>query len=90
MKITFDPTKRERTLIERKLDFMDASKVFEGRTLTLEDDRFDYGERRFQTYGVLAGRGVMVVWTPRGEVRHVMSMRYCHERESRKVRKRLG
>ncbi len=90
MKITFDPKKRERTLIERELDFVDASKVFEGRTLTLEDDRFDYGERRFQTYGVLAGRVVMVVWTPREAFRHVISMRYCHERESRKVRERLG
>ena len=45
MKITSDPNKRERTLIERDLDFMDAAKVFVGRALTLEDDRFDYGER---------------------------------------------
>ena len=90
MKITSDPNKRERTLIERDLDFMDAAKVFVGRALTLEDDRFDYGEMRFQTYGVLEGRVVMVVWTPRDEARHVISMRYCHEREARKVRERLG
>lgn len=90
MKITCDPTKRERTLAERGLDFMDAAKVFEGRTLTLEDDRFDYGETRFQTYGVLGDRVVMVVWTPRDEVRHVISMRHCHEREARKVREHLG
>ena len=90
MKITCDPNKRERTLIERDLDFMDAAKVFVGRALTLEDDRFDYGEMRFQTYGVLDGRVVMVVWTPRDEARHVISMRYCHEREARKVRERLG
>lgn len=90
MKITCDPTKRERTLAERGLDFMDAAKVFEGRTLTLEDDRFDYGETRFQSYGVLGDRVVMVVWTPRDEVRHVISMRYCHEREARKVREHLG
>nr|WP_184422036.1 BrnT family toxin [Rhodoblastus sphagnicola] len=90
MKITCDPNKRERTLIERGLDFMDASKVFEGRTLTLEDDRFDYGEKRFQTYGVLGGRVVMLVWTPRNEARHVISMRHCHEREVRKVSEHLG
>ena len=90
MKITYDPGKRERTLTERGLDFMAASHVFEGATLTLEDDRFDYGERRFQTYGVLNGRVVMLEWTPRGEARHVISMRYCHEREAQKVRDRLG
>jgi uncharacterized DUF497 family protein len=69
---------------------MAASLVFEGPTLTLEDDRFDYGEQRFQTYGVLDGRMVMLVWTSRGEARHVISMRYCHEREAQKVRERLG
>lgn len=90
MDITCDPMKREKTLLERGIDFMDAAEVFAGLTLTLEDDRFDYGETRFQTYGFLAGRVVMVVWTPRGEARHIISMRYCHEREARKVRDRLG
>ncbi len=90
MDITCDPMKREKTLLERGIDFMDAAEVFTGLTLTLEDDRFDYNEARFQTYGFLAGRVVMVVWTPRGEARHIISMRYCHEREARKVRDRLG
>jgi uncharacterized DUF497 family protein len=89
-KITYDPAKRERTLVERGLDFLDAEAVFAGDTLTLEDDRFDYGETRYQTYGVLQDRVVMVVWTPRGEARHVISMRHCHDREARKVRKHLG
>lgn len=90
LKITCDPLKRERTLRERGLDFLDAERVFEGMTLTLEDDRFDYGETRFQTYGVLDDRVVMIVWTPRHESRHVISMRHCHEREARKVWQHLG
>lgn len=90
MKITCDPSKREKTLAERGLDFMEASNVFMGRTLTLEDDRFEYGETRFQTYGALDDRIVMIVWTPRDEARHVISMRHCHEREARKVREHLG
>ncbi|MFG1461742.1 BrnT family toxin [Xanthobacter sp. DSM 24535] len=85
MDITCDPAKRTWTLEHRGIDFMDASEVFAGTTLTLEDDRQDYGETRYQTYGWLAGRVVMVVWTPRGEARHVISMRHCHEREARKV-----
>lgn len=49
MDITFDPAKRDRTLIERGLDFAEVGEVFAGRTLDLRDDRFDYGEARFQT-----------------------------------------
>lgn len=90
MRVTFDPAKRDRTLAERGIDFVWAERIFSGRTLTLPDDRFDYGESRFQTYGFLADRVVMVVWTPREDARHVISMRYCHEREARRVRDRMG
>ena len=80
--ITFDLAKREWTLKERAIDFLDAVQVFEGRTLDVEDMRRDYGETRIQTIGFLVGRMVMVVWTPRdGDVRHVISMRKCNERE---------
>ncbi len=75
MPISFDPAKRDKTLTERGLDFADATAVFAGITLTLADTRRDYGERRWQSYGLLDGRLVMVVWTERGEDRHVMSMR---------------
>jgi uncharacterized protein (DUF4415 family) len=39
------------------------------------DDRWDYGEERYQTYGLLDGRLVLIVWTPRDAARHVISMR---------------
>jgi uncharacterized DUF497 family protein len=90
MDVTFDPQKREKVLRERGLDFAVAGRVFEGRFLTLEDTRRAYGETRFQTYGSLDDRVVMVVWTPRGEARHIISMRYCHEREAKRVRERMG
>ncbi|RBP07075.1 hypothetical protein DFR50_1295 [Roseiarcus fermentans] len=90
MTVTCDPAKRERTLQERGLDFLDAEMVFSGRTLTLIDDRKAYGEVRYQTYGFVGDRVVMVVWTDRAPARHVISMRYCHEREAAKVRARMG
>ncbi|MCK0196890.1 BrnT family toxin [Ancylobacter sp. 6x-1] len=91
MKITSDPTKRETTLRERGLDLeADSAIAFAGRTLTQRDDRFDYGEDRFQSYGIVRDRLVMIVWTPRGEGRHVISMRHCHDKEARKVLPRLG
>lgn len=81
IKITFDARKRQQTLAERKVDFKDAVEVFAGRTLTVKDDRHDYGEDRFQTIGFFSSRMVMVVWTPRGDARHVISMRKCNDRE---------
>lgn len=81
MKITFDPAKRQAAFRERGLNFVDASIVFAGPTITVQDTRRDYGEARFQTVGFLADRMVMVVWTPRGEARHVISMRKCNDRE---------
>jgi uncharacterized protein len=86
MSITFDPAKRELTLRTRGLDFADAGQVFAGTLFEDFDDRFDYGEDRFVTVGFLGARMVVVVWTPRGTDRHIISMRKCTEHE----RKRYG
>jgi uncharacterized protein len=90
VKITFDPSKRQAALRERGLDFADAPIVFAGPTITAQDRRRDYGEARFQTVGFLADRMVMVVWTPRDEARHVMSMRKCNDREKAIYQERFG
>jgi uncharacterized DUF497 family protein len=76
--ISFDPEKRTTTLEHRGLDFADAGLVFAGRTVTVQDARRQYGEDRFITAGHLAGRCVVLVWTPRGEARRIISMRYAH------------
>jgi hypothetical protein len=81
VKITFDPVKRQTALDKRGLEFADTAIIFAGLTITVEDTRRDYGEARFQTVGFLADRMVMVVWTPRDEARHVISMRKCNDRE---------
>jgi uncharacterized DUF497 family protein len=90
MKITFDPAKREKTLAERNLDFADAALVFAGLNYTFEDDRFDYGERRYITVGLLRARMVILVWTPRGSGRHIISFRKANDRETKKYKSRLG
>jgi uncharacterized DUF497 family protein len=81
MDITYDPEKRAKTFAERGLDFDDAVQVFAGQTIDLLDDRTDYGEVRWVTYGLLNGRMVALVWTARGEHRHIISMRKANERE---------
>ncbi|OYX93958.1 MAG: hypothetical protein B7X90_03985 [Novosphingobium sp. 17-62-19] len=90
LRVTFDPAKRARTIEDRGLDFADAGKILGGPVFTLHDDRFDYPEPRFQTYGSLDGRLVMFVWTPIDSGVHVISMRKCNDREQRKFAHRLG
>ncbi len=89
MKITFDPAKRADTLRDRGLDFADAVEIFAGQTLNIPDERRDYGEPRIITVGVLRGRMAIVVWTPRGSGRHVISMRKANDREKARFGKRL-
>jgi uncharacterized DUF497 family protein len=85
MRVTYDPEKRERTLRERGLDFEDAAHVFAGVTLEVEDTRKDYGEDRIICFGWLAGRLVVVGYTPRGADRHVFSMRKANAREQARI-----
>ncbi len=85
MLITSDPAKRDLALAERGLAFEDASVVFAGVTLELQDTRMDYGEVRMICYGRLEGRMVVIGYTPRGAARHVFSMRKANEREQKRI-----
>jgi len=85
MRLTFDPAKRLRTLEERGLDSDDASVVFRGTTIEVDDIRKDYGERRIICYGLLSGRLVVIGYTPRGNARHIFSMRKANDREESRL-----
>ncbi len=62
--ISLHPEWRTATLRDRGLDFADAGTVFAGRTITVQDGRFDDDEDWFITAGYLTGRCVVIVWTP--------------------------
>jgi uncharacterized DUF497 family protein len=81
MKIDYPHPKRDVTLAERGLDMARAAEIFDGPTLTVVDDRKDYGEIRQITIGFLDGRMVVMVWTQRGETRRIISLRKANERE---------
>jgi uncharacterized protein len=90
MKITFDPAKRAATLANRGLDFADAAKIFAGDHATWESDQSEGDDVRSITAGRLEGRMVVFVWIFRNQDCHVISMRHCHAKEERKIRKRFG
>lgn len=58
-----------------------AGEVLSGATLTVEDDRQDYGEERYITIGFLDEVMVVLVWTPRDGTHRIISMRKANERE---------
>lgn len=93
MLIEFDAAKRDTTLLERGLDFADCNAVFAGPELTQLDERSDYGEDCYITFGLLNACWVIVVWTPRGtvnsKIRRIISMRFANEGEIKRYTSRL-
>lgn len=89
MEIEFDPEKRDKTMAERGIEFARAAEVFAGRHPTAEDLREDYVEPRYITVGKLDDRMVVMVWTPRGEARRIISIRKANEREQERFGHRL-
>ena len=86
---SWDEAKRQAILAERGLDFADTEAIFAGRTMTLPDERKDYGEPRFVTAGLLRDRFVVLVWTPRDDGRRIISMRYGHADEEAYYREQM-
>jgi uncharacterized DUF497 family protein len=77
----WDEEKRERNIAKHAIDFIDCRDVFAGPTVSVPDDRFDYGEARFVTFGFLGGHVVAVAHTETTEIIRVISMRKATKRE---------
>ena len=90
MRLSWDEAKRQVTLAERGLDFASAGELFDGLNFTAEDLRHDYGERRYISAGHIGDRLCVVVWTPRGNGRHIISMRKANDREQKRFARALA
>lgn len=83
MRFEWDEDKRQANLRRHRIDFLDAEMVFGGPTVTFEDTRHDYGERRFVTFGTLQGRVVAIVHADSEDVIRIISMRKATRHEER-------
>lgn len=85
MNYEWDEQKNQATIARRKLSFNYARFVFDDPNhITEIDDRFDYGEPRFRTYGKIDGVLHVVAHTPRGEnVTRIISARLANRAERR-------
>ncbi len=64
MLFDWDDKKRDKTLIERKIDFIDAAMVWEDpKRQERVDFRRNYGEKRIQTIGKVSFGVLLVVYT---------------------------
>jgi uncharacterized DUF497 family protein len=90
MRFEWNAAKNRSNFVKHGLDFADAELVLAGPCVTFIDDRFDYGEERFVTLGLLAGRLVTIAHAPRGEATRIISMRKANRREQKIYQKRLG
>ena len=59
----WDEAKRLSNLRRHGIDFAAVGEVFEIAPVTILDDRYDYGEERYLTLGLLKGRVVAIVHT---------------------------
>lgn len=74
MKYEWDEVKNQTNFAKHGLRFEDAGLVFSGPCVTFEDDRFDYGEERLVTLGLLAGRLVVIAHAPHDEGTRIISI----------------
>lgn len=77
----WDESKRSSNLRKHGLDFAECSAVFKRAILTSVDTRYEYGERRFLTTGLLSSRVVSIVHTVSGECVRIISFRRATKRE---------
>lgn len=84
MRFAWDSRKRDSNQSKPDFDFEDAPEVFSGVTLTVKDDRFEYGEHRFITVGMLKDIVVVVAHTETEKEIGVISMRKATRNEEEK------
>ena len=84
LRITFDPAKNEANVRERGLSFSLVATEFEWSSAWIaEDVRKDYDERRYKALGYMGTRLHAVIYTPRLEATHVISLRKANRREEK-------
>ena len=80
-RLEWDETKRRTNLWRHGIDFAKVREVFDGDPVTYRDDRYDYGEERLITLGLLKGHVVAIVHTESDDVIRIISARKAERHE---------
>jgi uncharacterized DUF497 family protein len=79
----WDEAKRLRIMAARRLDFLDASLLFDGRPIMTELTPRNE-EERWLSVGKIEGLLIAIVWTWRGERIRIITMRRARDGEKRR------
>jgi len=90
MDIEFDPVKDELNKKAHCLSLLLASELDWSSCFSFEDDRFCYGEQRFNAVVPKGDRLYHVTYTYRGDVMRVISLRYAQPEEVRRYVRNLS
>ena len=77
----WDPAKCARSIAERGIDFALVRDFNWDTAVVIADTRRDYGEPRLRALGSIGNRLHVLVYTPRGELVWVISLRKANARE---------
>jgi uncharacterized DUF497 family protein len=83
MELEWDEEKRQKNLRERGIDFASAAAMDQTSALTVLDNRTDYGEERYLSFGYIEARLHVLCWTPRDGRMRIISLRKANEREQK-------
>lgn len=83
MRFEWNEIKRRINIRKHGIDFADIPRVFDGLTITIEDTRFDYGEARCITLGLLNGRVVVIAHTEQKNTIRIISARKANKNEEK-------
>lgn len=89
MEFEWDESKRITNLRKHGIDFSDVLAIFDGEIVTVEDERFEYGEERFVTFGLLQGRIVAIVHTESEVCIRIISARKATKYEQQNYFKQI-
>lgn len=81
MDFEWDLTKSQRNEADRGLPFELAILMFDGPVLERVDERRGYGEVRVRAIAAVEGAVLHCVYTMRGDVRRIISVRYADRKE---------
>ena len=73
MEFEWDENKRLLALAKHGVNFEKAALIFRGPVFTRPDSRWDYGEERLISIGMVEGECYAVVHTSRGDVVRIIS-----------------
>ena len=77
----WDEDKRQANLVKHGVDFGHVDRFNWLTAIITEDGRHDYGEVRLKAEGLIEGRLFAVIYTERGPLKRIISLRKANKRE---------